>query len=160
MSLCYTSNFISLNHQKSFSLTFSSESSPHFINLFPVKPQKPHHPIKFTAERFKLFASLTPSPPVETTPSSYRCKSPKDVNVLVVGSTGYIGKFVVRELGLWVLRDFQWTCAIWWMNMKLQLMNWSVFMAFSLPQSYSKLLFFIYVYFNGWISILNFLWIT
>lgn len=98
MSLFYTSNFISLNHKKSLSLTFSSESSPHFINLFPVKPKKPHHPIKFTAERFKLFASLTSSPSVETSPSSYRSKSPKDVNVLVVGSTGYIGKFVVREL--------------------------------------------------------------
>lgn len=30
--------------------------------------------------------------------SSFRSKNPKDVNVLVVGSTGYIGKFVVKEL--------------------------------------------------------------
>lgn len=97
MSLSYTSNFISLhspNHQ-TLSLTFSSES-PHFINLF--KPRTSHHPIKFTSQRFKLFASLTPSPPVETTPSTFRSKSPRDVNVLVVGSTGYIGKFVVKEL--------------------------------------------------------------
>ncbi|XP_057957416.1 divinyl chlorophyllide a 8-vinyl-reductase, chloroplastic [Malania oleifera] len=30
--------------------------------------------------------------------SSFRDKTPKDINVLVVGSTGYIGKFVVKEL--------------------------------------------------------------
>ncbi|VFQ83311.1 unnamed protein product [Cuscuta campestris] len=29
---------------------------------------------------------------------SFRSKNPRDVNVLVVGSTGYIGKFVVKEL--------------------------------------------------------------
>ncbi|KAJ6818021.1 putative divinyl chlorophyllide a 8-vinyl-reductase, chloroplastic [Iris pallida] len=33
-----------------------------------------------------------------TTTSSFRNKSPKDINILVVGSTGYIGRFVVREL--------------------------------------------------------------
>ncbi|TKY72008.1 Divinyl chlorophyllide a 8-vinyl-reductase [Spatholobus suberectus] len=99
MSLCYISNFISLHSPKhqSLSLTFSPES-PHFINLFPGKPRKPRDPIKFTTERFKLFASLTQSQTVETTPSTFRSKSPKDVSVLVVGSTGYIGKFVVREL--------------------------------------------------------------
>lgn len=35
------------------------------------------------------------SPVVET---SFRTKNPRDINVLVVGSTGYIGKFVVKEL--------------------------------------------------------------
>ncbi|KAI4303205.1 hypothetical protein MLD38_038865 [Melastoma candidum] len=33
-----------------------------------------------------------------SSPSSFRSKNPEDINVLVVGSTGYIGKFVVREL--------------------------------------------------------------
>lgn len=28
----------------------------------------------------------------------YRSKAPKDINVLVVGPTGYIGKFVTQEL--------------------------------------------------------------
>ncbi|KAH0781949.1 hypothetical protein KY290_001547 [Solanum tuberosum] len=35
---------------------------------------------------------------VETPKFSFRGKNPKDINVLVVGSTGYIGKFVVKEL--------------------------------------------------------------
>ncbi|KAF6146777.1 hypothetical protein GIB67_007491 [Kingdonia uniflora] len=38
------------------------------------------------------------SPTIKTTPSSFRSKTPKEVNVSVVGSTGYIGKFVVKEL--------------------------------------------------------------
>ncbi|XP_027368668.1 divinyl chlorophyllide a 8-vinyl-reductase, chloroplastic [Abrus precatorius] len=105
MSLCYSSNFISLNQQK-LSLSFSSHSS-HFINLFRVSsipyalpswPAKSYESMKFSTERLKLFASLTPSQAVESTSSTFRKRDPKDVNVLVVGSTGYIGKFVVKEL--------------------------------------------------------------
>ncbi|XP_057433161.1 divinyl chlorophyllide a 8-vinyl-reductase, chloroplastic [Lotus japonicus] len=98
MSLCYPSNLITLHSPKhqSLSFTFSSESS-HFIKLLKVS-STPHKPIKFSRETLKLSASLTPSQAVNTTPSSYRNKNPKDVNVLVVGSTGYIGKFVVTEL--------------------------------------------------------------
>lgn len=52
---------------------------------------------KFRKEGFKLVtASATPT--VETPKVSFRSKNPKDINVLVVGSTGYIGKFVVKEL--------------------------------------------------------------
>lgn len=50
-------------------------------------------------------ASNSPSPPspvrktTTTTPSpSFRTKPPGDINILVAGSTGYIGKFVVREI--------------------------------------------------------------
>nr|DAD33423.1 TPA_asm: hypothetical protein HUJ06_012274 [Nelumbo nucifera] len=48
----------------------------------------------------KRVCSITAStaPVVETAKSSFRDKNPKDINVLVVGSTGYIGKFVVKEL--------------------------------------------------------------
>ncbi|KAL5701403.1 3,8-divinyl protochlorophyllide a 8-vinyl-reductase (NADPH) [Ranunculus cassubicifolius] len=38
------------------------------------------------------------APTIEATPLSFRTKNPKDINILVVGSTGYIGKFVVKEL--------------------------------------------------------------
>ncbi|WJX22655.1 3,8-divinyl protochlorophyllide a 8-vinyl-reductase (NADPH) [Trifolium repens] len=109
MSLCSSSTFITLPSPKNqtFSINFSSHSS-HFINLFkvnstPYSPlssfsKKPNEPIKYTKQKLKLFASISPSQPVETTPLTFRTKNPKDVNVLVVGSTGYIGKFVVKEL--------------------------------------------------------------
>lgn len=53
---------------------------------------------KLSKERLKpVKASATPS--VENaSPSSFRSKNPKEINILVVGSTGYIGKFVVKEL--------------------------------------------------------------
>ncbi|KAK9121875.1 hypothetical protein Syun_019492 [Stephania yunnanensis] len=43
-------------------------------------------------------ASSTPPTDEETKSCSFRERNPKDVNVLVVGSIGYIGKFVVKEL--------------------------------------------------------------
>ena len=102
MSLCYSSNLITLHSPKhqSLSISFSSEPSQ-LIKLFRVSStpsRKSYEPIKFSNERLKLYASLTQSQAVEATPSTFRNKSPKDVNVLVVGSTGYIGKFVVKEL--------------------------------------------------------------
>ncbi|KAI4317644.1 hypothetical protein L6164_025498 [Bauhinia variegata] len=108
MSVCFSSNFITLhsaNHHR-LSINFSSEYPP-FINLFrvsstphalPSSPQKLYEPIKCSRERSKLFAASTPSEAVETAPSTFRDKNPKEINVLVVGSTGYIGKFVVKEL--------------------------------------------------------------
>ncbi|MED6221238.1 hypothetical protein PIB30_052579 [Stylosanthes scabra] len=103
MSLCFSSNLITLHSPKHQNLliNFSSEPSQ-FFKLFRVSPTTPsrksYKPIKFSNQRFKLYASLTQSQAVEPTQSSFRNKSPKDVNVLVVGSTGYIGKFVVKEL--------------------------------------------------------------
>ncbi|XP_058758308.1 divinyl chlorophyllide a 8-vinyl-reductase, chloroplastic-like [Vicia villosa] len=106
MSLCYSSTFITLPSPKNKTLSFNFSS--HFINQFQVNStpyyplslfsRKSHEPIKYTTQKSKLYASLAPSPPVEATPSTFRTKNPKDVNVLVVGSTGYIGKFVVKEL--------------------------------------------------------------
>ncbi|EPS66272.1 hypothetical protein M569_08504, partial [Genlisea aurea] len=46
-------------------------------------------------ERFNF--SVSSSSP-ETAKPSFRAKRPQEINVLVVGSTGYIGKFVVKEL--------------------------------------------------------------
>ncbi|KAI4345472.1 hypothetical protein L6164_012596 [Bauhinia variegata] len=109
MSLCFSSNFITLHSAKhqGLSVSFSSESSPQFIKLFrvssipsalPSSPRELYGPIKSSRERPKLFAALTPSEALETAPSTFRDKNPKDINVLVVGSTGYIGRFVVKEL--------------------------------------------------------------
>lgn len=98
LSLCFSSNLLTLRspkHQR-LSISFSSESSQ-FIKLFRVSSRS-YEPLKFSREKLKLFASLTPSESVETATSTFRNKNPKDVNVLVVGSTGYIGKFVVKEL--------------------------------------------------------------
>lgn len=47
-------------------------------------------------DRFKLKPIKNSISPVVE--SSFRTKNPRDINVLVVGSTGYIGKFVVQEL--------------------------------------------------------------
>ncbi|XP_054806615.1 divinyl chlorophyllide a 8-vinyl-reductase, chloroplastic [Prosopis cineraria] len=108
MSLCFSSNLLTLHspkHQR-FSISLSSESSQ-FVKFFRVSSvpyalpsfrRELYEPLKVSRERLKLLASLTPSEAVETAPSVFRNKAPKDIKVLVVGSTGYIGKFVVKEL--------------------------------------------------------------
>ncbi|KAJ7980213.1 Divinyl chlorophyllide a 8-vinyl-reductase chloroplastic [Quillaja saponaria] len=105
MSLCFSSNLCTINsaRHQSFSIRFSSQ----FIKLLQVSPF-PHalpssslnlsEPFKFSKKRIKPIAASTPTQAIETTPSAFRNKNPKDINILVVGSTGYIGKFVVTEL--------------------------------------------------------------
>ncbi|XP_057550074.1 divinyl chlorophyllide a 8-vinyl-reductase, chloroplastic [Amaranthus tricolor] len=48
----------------------------------------------------KLLFPISASGITTETPQkqSFRSKNPKDINVLIVGSTGYIGRFVVKEL--------------------------------------------------------------
>ncbi|KAK7245709.1 hypothetical protein RIF29_40558 [Crotalaria pallida] len=102
MSLCYSSNLITLHSPKHQSLSVNlTPDSSHFIKLFRVSSfplKKSYQHFKFSRERLKLYASVTPSQVVNPTPYTFRSKNPKDINVLVVGSTGYIGKFVVKEL--------------------------------------------------------------
>lgn len=52
----------------------------------------------FGKERFLQNITVSAIPTAETTKAPFRSKNPKDINVLIVGSTGYIGKFVVQEL--------------------------------------------------------------
>lgn len=52
---------------------------------------------KFSRERRNPIVACS-NPVVESIQSSFRAKNPKDINILVVGSTGYIGNFVVKEL--------------------------------------------------------------
>ncbi|XP_021771177.1 divinyl chlorophyllide a 8-vinyl-reductase, chloroplastic-like [Chenopodium quinoa] len=49
---------------------------------------------------YPITASNSSTTIVEQSPKNqlFRSKNPKDINVLIVGSTGYIGKFVVKEL--------------------------------------------------------------
>ncbi|XVF28407.1 hypothetical protein REPUB_Repub15cG0026900 [Reevesia pubescens] len=101
MSLCFSFNAFTLhspNSHQSFKTHFTSQ----FINQIQVKSApftSPSRPFNFSRERFKLVKALA-TKPVETAVSSasFRSKNSKDINVLIVGSTGYIGKFVVKEL--------------------------------------------------------------
>ncbi|KAL2458558.1 Divinyl chlorophyllide a 8-vinyl-reductase [Forsythia ovata] len=100
MSICATFNFNSLTIHSPKKRLFSS----HLINEIQVT-KFPYafpslilsEPFKFSKERFK-FGTVLATQTVETPKVSFRSKSPKDINVLVVGSTGYIGKFVVKKL--------------------------------------------------------------
>ncbi|KAF2311000.1 hypothetical protein GH714_018993 [Hevea brasiliensis] len=102
MSLCFSSNLFTLHSPKfqSYKTRFSSQ----FINQIQVTSLSCYLspslnlslPFKFNRQRFNPINASTTT--VETTQSSFRSKNPKDINILVVGSTGYIGNFVVKEL--------------------------------------------------------------
>ncbi|CAA0807129.1 Divinyl chlorophyllide a 8-vinyl-reductase-chloroplastic [Striga hermonthica] len=101
MSICtsFNSNGLALHSSitHSFNRVFTSQlinktSTPYAIP-FPFLHSS--EPLKSRVKRFKLVAA---SAAPENPQISYRSKNPKDINVLVVGSTGYIGKFVVKEL--------------------------------------------------------------
>ncbi|GMP76756.1 hypothetical protein CsSME_00033300 [Camellia sinensis var. sinensis] len=105
MSICVPFHGFTLYSPKgqSFKRLFSS----HFINhaqvipfpcSLPLSPLNLSEPFRFSREKAlkPIRASITPT--VETPKTSFRDKTPKEINVLVVGSTGYIGKFVAKEL--------------------------------------------------------------
>ncbi|KDP40021.1 hypothetical protein JCGZ_02019 [Jatropha curcas] len=104
MSLCFSSNLFTLHSPKFYS--YKTRFSTQFIDQIQVhsfscslSPSTPilSEPFKFNRHRLNpITASSTTT--VETTQSSFRRKNPKDINILVAGSTGYIGKFVVKEL--------------------------------------------------------------
>lgn len=105
MSLGFSFNMFSIQSPKSQILSRTRLSSQ-FINQTQVKSApytlSDYHvnssqPFKLSTSS-KRFNPITASTAVEATTSSFRNKNPKDINILVVGSTGYIGKFVVEEL--------------------------------------------------------------
>lgn len=105
MSLGFSFNMFSIQSPKSQILSRTCLSSQ-FINQTQVKSApytlSDYHvnssqPFKHSTSS-KKFNPITASTAVEATTSSFRNKNPKDINILVVGSTGYIGKFVVKEL--------------------------------------------------------------
>ncbi|KAL5983913.1 hypothetical protein ACLOJK_018011 [Asimina triloba] len=73
----------------------SSTSNPlHFSSLpLPTIHLTKNPPPHFNKSFFVASAAAAPAPA-----TSFRDKDPKDITVLVVGSTGYIGRFVVKEL--------------------------------------------------------------
>lgn len=97
MSLCLSFNAFTVHSPKS--QTHKTRFSSQFINQIQVKPAPfTSKSIPFNVERFKLVKALATKPVQTAVSASFRNKNPKDINVLVVGSTGYIGKFVVKEL--------------------------------------------------------------
>lgn len=101
MSICTPYNGFALHSPKaeSFRRLFSSN----FINHIQVRPAPyspslhSSRPFQFGRESYHLI-SASATPTVESSRTSFRSKNPEDINVLVVGSTGYIGNFVVKEL--------------------------------------------------------------
>ncbi|GJY44454.1 divinyl chlorophyllide a 8-vinyl-reductase, chloroplastic [Tanacetum coccineum] len=90
-----------LNPSSSSSFKKNLLSSSHHLN----KLQLTHSPFSFplkthfhTTKRLSLVTAAAPISLDTPTKSSFRDKPIKDINVLVVGSTGYIGNFVVKEL--------------------------------------------------------------
>lgn len=74
---------------------------PHSISFDLNNLSKAHNLSSNYISQYPIIkCSYDTAPATESAGSkqSFRGKNPKDVNVLVVGSTGYIGKFVVREL--------------------------------------------------------------
>ncbi|XP_043703647.1 divinyl chlorophyllide a 8-vinyl-reductase, chloroplastic-like [Telopea speciosissima] len=111
MPLCFSSNGFTLRSaqlrwfQKIYPFQQLPISQAHFnLSLFNSSSAlllKFSEPAKLNTSRQRfcsITASNAPTVKAETTPSTFREKNPRDVNVLVVGSTGYIGKFVVKEL--------------------------------------------------------------
>ncbi|MBA0600074.1 divinyl chlorophyllide a 8-vinyl-reductase, chloroplastic [Gossypium raimondii] len=97
MSLCLSFNAFTVHSPKS--QTHKTRFSSQFINQIQVKPAPfTSKSIPFNVERFKLVKALATKPVQTAVSASFRNKNRKDINVLVVGSTGYIGKFVVKEL--------------------------------------------------------------
>lgn len=103
MSICFSSNYFTLQSPKS--LTFTKFASPQHVNQFQLNPKAPQSSStcsKFKKLKFRGVRVCSISSPldadVSNEASSFRKKALKDINILVVGSTGYIGKFVVKEL--------------------------------------------------------------
>ncbi|XWS14020.1 hypothetical protein CRYUN_Cryun36dG0088100 [Craigia yunnanensis] len=88
MSLCFSFNAFAPQSPKSQS----------YKTQFTSPFTSPSRSFKFSRERFKLVRALATKPAETAVSASFGSKNSKDINVLIVGSTGYIGKFVVKEL--------------------------------------------------------------
>ncbi|KAH0449124.1 hypothetical protein IEQ34_022924 [Dendrobium chrysotoxum] len=87
------------------SLRFSSPTNPLLLhshaNFIPLPFSSPILHISPKPKTLSLTITASSLQPLTAQPTitpSFRTKPPHQVNILVVGSTGYIGKFVVKEL--------------------------------------------------------------
>nr|GEU81302.1 hypothetical protein [Tanacetum cinerariifolium] len=90
-----------LNPSSSSSFKKNLLSSHHHFNKLQLTHSPFSFPLKTHFHTTKRLSLVTAAAPISTdtpTKSSFRDKPIKDINVLVVGSTGYIGNFVVKEL--------------------------------------------------------------
>lgn len=106
MSISLTSCSFTSKLPKAQSFRANPENVSQFqVNPFPhtlpfhLSLSKPHKCYSNNKLFYPITASISGTLTVESPKNqSFRSKNPKDINVLVVGSTGYIGKFVVKEL--------------------------------------------------------------
>ncbi|KAI3694261.1 hypothetical protein L1987_77225 [Smallanthus sonchifolius] len=95
-----TSTFFHCITPNSSTSTFKNLLSPHHPNQIQLTSSPfslPKTPVP-NRKRYNIVTASTPTSLESPPKSSFRHKPPKDINVLVVGSTGYIGNFVVKEL--------------------------------------------------------------
>uniref|UniRef100_A0A1J3EBP3 Divinyl chlorophyllide a 8-vinyl-reductase, chloroplastic n=1 Tax=Noccaea caerulescens TaxID=107243 RepID=A0A1J3EBP3_NOCCA len=103
MSLCSSFNVFASYSPKPKRFSRDSNFVSQFqVNSFPLAStfqiRDSSTNLRFRRARLKPISSLDAGISELATSSSFRNKNPKDINVLVVGSTGYIGRFVVKEL--------------------------------------------------------------
>ncbi|GAB2266197.1 hypothetical protein Dimus_001221 [Dionaea muscipula] len=86
-----------------FRRIFGSHFMGRRIQVNPFAHSTPFHlnslnPSRFCSYRVNSLITASETAKGETREQEFRTKNPKDICILVVGSTGYIGKFVVKEL--------------------------------------------------------------
>ncbi|XP_050373575.1 divinyl chlorophyllide a 8-vinyl-reductase, chloroplastic [Argentina anserina] len=102
MSLCFSSTAFNLHSAKHHSF-LTQFTNPTKVTSFPLTGFSSSHfnlseIVKFSKQKPKPISASTTQTAETTVIPSFRNKSPKDINILVVGATGYIGRFVVKEL--------------------------------------------------------------
>ncbi|XP_021897364.1 divinyl chlorophyllide a 8-vinyl-reductase, chloroplastic, partial [Carica papaya] len=101
MSLCHSFSLLNISSPQRQRLRASQFIKQIQVKSFPfaLPAQNLSQHYKFGRERINgVLAPGVANVVAAASSSSFRSKNPEDVNVLVVGSTGYIGKFVVKEL--------------------------------------------------------------
>ncbi|CAN0826202.1 Divinyl chlorophyllide a 8-vinyl-reductase, chloroplastic [Linum grandiflorum] len=100
MAISFSSNVFNLHLRNSYRPPINKATlQVHYLsNSLPSSLLSSSQPLR-KGLNLHITASITTDEQQKVQASSFRTrKNPKDINVLVVGSTGYIGKFVTKEL--------------------------------------------------------------